>query len=503
MSNVDKVTLKDSEISDLDEYYTQIEIARPLLFYERAAQEALVSAKTWDNNRKYQIGEGLSEFGSSEYNMSDYVSKAILDVGFHLIFSHSAVEYLLGIGVVNESNISAEEILPGDSGQGSPMNSINGEDKARILEMSGYDIKNELDNYRTLRNKLAHDFRIGEDFFGSDSHEITKDVQSAYETVTEVCELVYDIPFSSVIQEIHGCFNPPVIEDTEDLEDKPTGSLVSHLQNESQDPEDSTEVTRIKKELERRGYKTNYTEIEKHDYKPHTDKDLPGLESRLVHLGNVESDRAIFSETETTVSLDFLSYVDKSRGLVPYEWQATVTIEDTKVKTKSSTQFNHETDTEKFHSTTINLEVGDLPPYPKFTVEVFVMVKTERGYSFDVWKNELINGDWIMYQLGNAYGILVPVKKLIEDDVIPMEDSIEIEIQSLLTRTAVTLLRLNKSTSLLSDTYAPEIPTFGEDEDLHEVAERLMKSHDKMKEEIDDTPLSLSEEYINSFTPFS
>lgn len=451
------VTLDDEEIDNLNQYFTQIAVARPLLFYDKAADEAEVSAKLWDESRRFLVG-------LDEYSVSSHISKAVLDVGFHMIFSHSAIEYLLGLAVVNESSITVDALVPNNEKSQSKMDSISADDKARILEMAGYDIEDEVNDYKTLRNKLAHNFRVGNRFLDKSGEGVLNDVQSAREAVDNMCELAYEMSLQDVAREVQHSIN---FHEVGRLGTEPTGSIVLELTRrhsgmgpfyDSESVEGNT-VDELRRELESRGYEPDYDSIDDYLYRPHVDTERPVKFAPGVQLGHVETIPAIATRHPNHLRASFVAYEFRELGYVPYKWKLVISISDGTVETIEGTDFDESGAGHRFHQVEATFSVDSLPQKPNVDAEVFVMVETENGNFVDVWQKSLLNYEWVKRKLGSVEDSLRRSAAFANALFKEGNEDISINhVESYLSKTAITLIRINQSSDIFSDEYTPDIP---------------------------------------------
>ena len=472
MTFMTRVTLDEGEIESLKSYFDQIEIAQPLLFYQESAGRAHRSARLWDECRRYLVE-------LDEFSLSEEVSEYILNVGFHMIYSHSIVEHLLGLMIVNEFDLDLQYIGKED---GANLSSLRIDDKLALLEMAEYDLPDNIDRYTQRRHQFAHEAQITDFFFNENNDQSTSElVSSTYAVVEQLCFLVYNQSLDAVSRIIEKTLD---YRDIGPLDSEPAGSIALEyarrpdgIEPYDRDDLSGESVEALKLELRERGFEPDNYDSEELTYAPHIDLKRPVENFPLCSIVHVVSSGGLSTTHQNVLMLKLVARLHRRAAIVPFEWKVVVSIDRQRILVKRGSDFDDD-GYRKRAEPVFTFELNSLPHTPTVPLEVFAMIKSETGYYVDRWQNSVVNVDWIYGKINDVERSLdlasLIGKQCFEDGVISIDSALP-EIEGYLDEARNALIRANDPVHVIpksdlpppivleedpSDEYGNEIQSF-------------------------------------------
>lgn len=384
-----KVTLEEEEIQTLEEYFKQIQLARPIMYYEESADKARQAADSWEEIWKYLVE-------LDDYSLSGSFAEHALDIGFFMIYSQSVTEYLLNLLLIDEFDIPTEFIRNYESGPS--LISLRIDDKLNLLKMSGINLSDEISD-KQVRNRFAHDVQISDYFLTyNDKSSIREIVDTAFETPNDICEIVYDMSISEVAETVHQVHE---FYTADSLESAPAGAILMELIEKPEgitlDTDDlaSRSKEEMREELNSRGFSPESYKPDSQDIYPQIDATKPVAQTQGVVIDRVQSSAGLSSQQTNRLGIVLVCYnskLDDKRYL--YSCDIAIEIEDVGVVTKEVDSFQ-DYNFRRRAEPTIEFDIDEIPNKPWVTVSVTAIAESEDNYFTDFWQKEVPNIDWI------------------------------------------------------------------------------------------------------------
>jgi hypothetical protein len=405
---MDRITLSEDEIPDLDSYFEQIHLARPILYYQEATNRAKHAAASWQNIWRYLIE-------LDDYSVPSNFSEHVLDIGFFMIYSQSVSEHLLNLLIVDEFGLDTEHIY--SDTEGPSLVSLRIDEKLSLLKMKGKDLSDDLGDRQT-RNRFAHDVQIV-DFFLSSNNDSTvgEIVSEAYEIADELCEAVYDRPITEVanlVRQINEFYT------AEELNSAPAGSI---LLESIERPEGITletndlaalEIEELHDELGERGFSPEEYEPADSIVYPHVDAEKPVGQHTGVVIDEVESSVGLSTNITNRIKSEVVCYTSEiERTQYIHNLNLAIDIEDSRVVTKDVGSFEDYSFRRRAEPS-IEFDLDSLPNQPWIRIGIMAVGESEHNYFTDFWQKEIPNVDWIRKQRRSAESNITSLWLLIE-----------------------------------------------------------------------------------------
>ena len=403
------ITLSEDDISNLDSYFEQIHLARPILHYEEAFKRAKHAAESWEYIWQYLIEH-------NNHTVPDHFSEHVLDIGFFLIYSQSISEHMLDLLMIDNFDIDSKYVYSNE--EEVSLNSIKIDDKLSLLEICGIELPEGIED-RHLRNRFAHDAQISDYFLTSHDHlDLADTIDESYELVNKLCELVYDQEIENVAKTIHQINEFYTVTS---LEDAPAGSILmesverpSGVQLDTDDLAGHTKEE-LFSELKDRGFSPEgFVPENKHVY-PHIDSGKPVNQQGGVVIDSVKSSIGLSSHLTNKIELELVCYnTDIGGGRFIYDCNVAVDVENTKVITKKVDDFE-DYSFRRRGEPALDFELDKIPYQPWITVGITAVAESEDNYFVDYWEKKIPNLDWIRSQRKSAQSAITSTWLLIDN----------------------------------------------------------------------------------------